>query len=284
MTTFSIHDDKTYSCKKYVSYKPVSQKPSNRVTIDRSLNGLQLEKGWIHKRVDFNTFETVATKIPPNYRKQKSGVGYHCNESKTRLYASDLHNDNTKKYLTHDNGGRAFLVKITKESVQVFKRGTNVYVLDSDFSENDQDNLWMFNEHVITFHPEHVFIGKAQKNAMTRFSCGYGKDFDGNSILLHLGKNKYAFIGEEVYTFSVLNKDPILKFYSPVGNSDCPFAYGVSEKNVYFLSLGSQHVIPIDEFEIFNHKVEMDPSDAYYNQDLQKLPLKKFKLVCARPH
>jgi hypothetical protein len=280
MTTFSIHDDTKYTCKDYVSYKPVSQKPLRRISIDRSLNGLQLEKGFIHKRVDFNTFETIATKIPKDYRKTKAGTRYHCDKSKQRLYPSDMHQDSEKYYLTHDNGGSAFLVKIGQD-VQVFKQSKDFYVLNSDFSENDKNNLWMFNEHVITFHPEHIFIGKAQRNAMTRFSGGYGKEFEGNSILLHLGKDKYAFIGEEVYSFRTLNKEPILKFYSPVGNNDCPFAYAISDKNVYFLSMGSYDVVPIDEFPNFR-KVKMDPSDVYFNQDLKKLKLKGFKLICAR--
>ena len=36
--------------------------------------------------------------------------------------------------------------------------------------------------------PKKVFIGKSVKNEMTKFSGGYGKYFDGNSILLNISK------------------------------------------------------------------------------------------------
>ena len=45
---------------------------------------------------------------------------------------------------------------------------------------------------------------------MTKFSGGHGKEFDGNSILLKIKKDRYVFIGNTIYEFSIKN-DKILK-------------------------------------------------------------------------
>ena len=70
---------------------------------------------------------------------------------------------------------------------------------------------------------------------MTKFSGGYGKFFDGNSILLKLSKNKYVYIGSVIYSFTSYNE--ITTFISPVGNSDVPYPYAIDEKNNYYLLL-----------------------------------------------
>lgn len=85
-----------------------------------------------------------------------------------------------------------------------------------------------------TITPEKIFIGKSPKNKMTEFSGGYGKKFDGNTILLHLFGNTYMFIGGEVIKFVAESK--ITTFVSPVGNSAVPYPFAVDESgNSYLL-------------------------------------------------
>ena len=63
---------------------------------------------------------------------------------------------------------------------------------------------------------------------MTEYSGGYGDEFDGNSILVHISENKYVYIGSSIYSFESQAK--IIRYISPVGNSDVPYPYAIDEK------------------------------------------------------
>ncbi|AYV80574.1 MAG: hypothetical protein Harvfovirus3_19 [Harvfovirus sp.] len=52
---------------------------------------------------------------------------------------------------------------------------------------------------------------------MTKFTGGYGPEYDGNTILLHIDKNNYVIIGPDIYSFRAF--DEIIKFASPLANS-----------------------------------------------------------------
>jgi hypothetical protein len=125
----------------------------------------------------------------------------------------------------------------------------------NQWSRNQSKNKWMYIKLVDKFKHKKVFIGKSIKNERTTFSGGYGKYFDGNSILLNLSKNKYVYIGESIYSFETKN-DKILEYHSPVGNSDVPYPVAVGEKYVYFL-IKNCYLQKI-EFEDFPKKYRWD--------------------------
>ncbi len=117
-----------------------------------------------------------------------------------------------KSYLTHDNYGRPFMVNITGKNVDVYieiqkASGKSVYDLLKKYKNVSK-----------------IFIGKDSK---------YG--FIGNSILLRLNhsKNKYAFIGHDVYEFTA--PEPITQYYSLVGNNDVPYPVATSKNYAYFM-------------------------------------------------
>jgi hypothetical protein len=58
--------------------------------------------------------------------------------------------------------------------------------------------------------------------------------FYGNSVLCHLGDNRYLSIGRDVQEFTTPD-DEIQKYYSQVGNSDVPYPVAVGVKYVYFM-------------------------------------------------
>lgn len=118
-----------------------------------------------------------------------------------------------KTYKTHDNGGRPFKVKI----------GKNVDVYHN------------YGKYLIaSYKPIRIFIGKSLFDDMTAFSRGHGKKFDGNSILLQIGNNKYIQIGWEIFSFNSLTD--IKEFYSPIGNNDVPYPYAIDiNDNNYML-------------------------------------------------
>ena len=133
-------------------------------------------------------------------------------------------------YYTHDNGGLPFEVRIDPQKVSVFKKRSPYY--------DDEDEYTML---VKAFaNVKRIFIGKSPKNSMTELSGGYGKELDGNTILLYLGpsgpsgpRHRYVYVGEKIFSFTTDHR--IKKYVSPVGNSDVPYPYAVDKNNVYYL-------------------------------------------------
>lgn len=121
-------------------------------------------------------------------------------------------------YFTHDNGGRPFKVVVDKHKIDI-----------SVHQEEQTYKSWK------SFTVEKTFIGKSPKIKMTEFSGGYGKKFDGNSILCKLKDFNYLFVGCNIYTFQ--SKAEIVKYVSPVGNNDVPYPYAVDKENNYYLMI-----------------------------------------------
>ena len=119
---------------------------------------------------------------------------------------------------------------------------------------------------------------------MTKFSGGYGPEFDGNSILLHMRDLSYIYIGSEIYWFRALSK--IIDFVSPVGNNDVPYSYAIDDcENTYLLSDTDTVLKGIqygdDPYEYFyGHRLLTSdlgsPSTIAPNKDYQQI--KKFIL------
>ena len=117
-------------------------------------------------------------------------------------------------YFIHDNHIRPFRVEINESKIQIFK-------------EQSSEKICSFD------NVDKIFIGKSPLNEMTRFSGGSGDDFDGNTILIHLGGLRYVFIGRQIYTFT--SESEIQKYVSPVGNNDIPYPYAVDQIGQYYL-------------------------------------------------
>ena len=154
------------------------------------------------------------------------------------------------EYDTHDNGGRPFLVKIVDSFAKVYKR-----------TWDDDNNS--FVKHIKTYETQRIFIGRSPLNAMTEFSGAYGPECDGNSILLHLGDLKYVFIGESLYSFTT--DYPIIKFISPIGNNDIPYAYAIDKKDNYYLVSRPMLMFPGKNLK---PKYKDDPYEWYYKHKL----------------
>lgn len=90
---------------------------------------------------------------------------------------------------------------------------------------------------------------------MTIFSGGFGKRFDGNSILVQITSDKYVYIGPQIFSFTP--KDKVVKYVSPVGNNDVPYPYAIDEKGRYYLLTEG---IILEELP----ENETDPYDYYY--------------------
>jgi hypothetical protein len=89
------------------------------------------------------------------------------------------------------------------------------------------------DELVSTFIARKIFIGKSPKCELTIKSGKHGNQYDGNTILLNINKNRYVFIGNEILMFTAFAK--IKEYISPIGENNIPFPYAVDEKNNTYL-------------------------------------------------
>jgi hypothetical protein len=165
-------------------------------------------------------------------------------------------------YYTYDNGSRPYKVVISNNIVNVYEYVSQQN--DRDIYKTDQS---------FRFTTKQIFIGRSPKNRMTTFSGGYGKQFDGNSILLHIKNLDYVFIGDTVTKFKAHAK--IVKYVSPVGNNLVPYPYAVDLLGNYYLIIENvmMHRLP-------DNKKFGDPYQYYYTNclitaDMGRIPPKK---------
>jgi hypothetical protein len=167
-------------------------------------------------------------------------------------------------YFTHDNGNRPFKVVINKVDKVI-----DVFCRDEEKFNEHYDNLVEYDQKVYTTKYSTYFIGKSPKNSMTEFSGGYGKKFDGNSMLVKLSRSNtskaYLYIGREIFTFRTIHD--IEQYVSPVGNNDVPYPYAIDTCGNYYL-LGEEVILSKNDLnkELFNRYD--DPYHIYYKLNL----------------
>ena len=176
--------------------------------------------------------------------------------------------NNAETYYIHDNGGRPFKVVIEKPAnkVSIYK------VLDCPellcLPEYSKEKL-------LEFQAESMFIGKSPLNKMTEFGEGYGPDFDGNSILLHLTGNTYVYIGSSIYMFNAYGK--IISYTSPVGNNDVPYPYAIDDAGNIYLLIEDAVIENNDRVRSYG-----DPYDYYYHDKAVTRKLSNKKVLQER--
>lgn len=178
-------------------------------------------------------------------------------------------------YITLDNDGKPFKVNINNKtkSLTVFK------LTRIEFDNNYKVISTEYNKKVVDTKFLNVFIGKSPKNKLTSFSKGYGKKFDGNTILAQIKSNTYMYIGETIYTFEVDSDETILAYQSPVGNNFVPYPYAISNKRVYFLL--ERKMVPLD---VFPRPIKVSTKEDLYGflydrDSLVSIATKKIKKI-----
>ena len=165
-----------------------------------------------------------------------------------------------RTYQTHNNGDRPFLVEIQDKTIKVY--GLNNKVIDDDNFQYTEYPIFTFLNNI------EIFIGKSPKNKTTEYSGSYGDKFDGNSILINISGNKYIYIGSTIYSFESQAK--ILKYISPIGNSDVPYPYAIDEKeNIYLMTedviLEKMKNVDFNDFDPYEYYYEIS-----YITDIEK--------------
>lgn len=271
-------------CSKFVSYKRISSK---KYSI-KHIHGLEFEKGKIYKFISYNNFSKTPIKINQEvwikYKQSEKDIQkYFCGNKKRLTKDNPIYKKinyiGYKKYFIHNNYEKPYLVYIKNNKSPIY-----IYHVPGNYNDtylckkniNPKDKFyWAYIQLALKIIPKKIFIGKSPKNKMTEFSKGYGKYFDGNTILIKLKANKYIFIGASIYIFTTDYE--IIKYVSPVGNNDVPYPYAIDIKNNYYLMLDSV-IIPKNSM-INYRKSNFDPYDYYYFNYENKNKLNKFKNI-----
>ncbi len=153
-----------------------------------------------------------------------------------------------KSYMIHDNFERPFKVVIDGKDVYIYKEGDE---------EGNYDKL------VKKYEVKKVYIGKSSGLAKgSDHKPNDAKKFEGNSILLQIGKNRYVYIGDGVYEFEM--DDEVEKYYSLLGHSDVPYPVILGKKNVYFMLGGDQRYVDRKLFPKDMKNVDWEDAYAMY--------------------
>ena len=146
-----------------------------------------------------------------------------------------------KTFLTHYNGGKPFKIQFNNGIISIYKYDIN------------EGNKYEVNPVLTIKKYNGVFIGTHANNK-----------FPGNTILVHINRNKYIYIGETIIKFETL--EPIKYYISELGNSDVPYPYAVTDLYIYLL-------VPIQNknkktyYYIEKNKlIKKDPYTDFYTQ------------------
>jgi hypothetical protein len=135
---------------------------------------------------------------------------------------------NMETYVVHSNGGRPFQVILDTDA-----KTYAVYAADESESE--------YTEVVVAMSSYlRAFVGENDAHSASA-RCQF-MDTDswepGNTVLLRVpdckGRCKYVFVGDAVYEF--FSDTPILSYWSPIGRSDVPYPYAMTETETFMLT------------------------------------------------
>lgn len=237
-------------CDNFVTYRVTCEKGNFHF-----LHGLKGDrKGYYYKWISYNKFEDEMSKIPEGallMNKPKWLIEeYYCGSKKVFVPNQHLEYKGYKYVITMDNGGSPFCVFYKEGDVTVFRMDPKYIIEDWELDHR------FYTKKVAHFSPREIMLGKAIKNKSSEFSGGYGKWADGNTILLWIGDDEYVYIGESIFSFRSLSK--IIKYNSPIGNSDVPYPYAVDEDGRYYLMIANVMI------ENIPRGYKKDPYHYYY--------------------
>lgn len=159
-----------------------------------------------------------------------------------------------KCYKIHDNGGVPFVVGLARNEATVYSQ---MY--------DEEKKKYVKEKELFSVPYTRAFIGDNKLGVKGYVQKG---KYKGNTILLHLDKNDYIFIGSEILKFKTSDSANILDYFSPVGNSDVPYPYAISETKVYLLD--DKVVLPVEMID-----VKKDAYEQYYRLQNQSAQSKK---------
>lgn len=138
-------------------------------------------------------------------------------------------NKKVEVYIIIDNGGCPYKVVYNNIDNNIV---VHIYEIDHNATEENGD-ITFKKDILFEYHPLKIFVGTSPKTKITEFSGGYGPEWDGNSILLYMGSNKYIHISKKISSFDSIGN--ITSFISLIGGSQIIYSYAIDEFNNYYL-------------------------------------------------
>jgi hypothetical protein len=171
--------------------------------------------------------------------------------SKKTSVSSSVH-----KYYPHDNNARHILVEDYPALSKVI-----VYA-------KTQKDSKTYDKKLLETKYSDIYFGKPTNQLLKDPRYSYEK---GNSILVKVMQGKYLFLGDEIFLFATKNKEEIVQFVSPTGNSDVVYPFAIGDKYTYIL---------LDKVYIANDT--LDPAnphiyDQYYKADSLRQQLSQIR-------
>jgi len=123
-----------------------------------------------------------------------------------------------KKYYVHDNGGRPFLVIVSRLEINVYA-GLYDYISKNVTYQTLILTVKKYAGYWIGTHKTPSSMAKWAR---------------GNTILIKVENKKYIFVGDEVFSFETT--DDIYDYHSEVGNNDVPYPIALGTDNLYFMT------------------------------------------------
>ena len=157
-----------------------------------------------------------------------------------------------KSYYIHDNYNKPYRVDVTNSYTRIYHKISN-----SEYGFDIFNDI--FNDKpVLETYLCQIFIGKSALNKMTEYSGAYGKEYNGNTILIELDEHKYIYIGRHIVWFQSLST--IVEYHSPIGYNDVPYPYALDEEGNCYLMI--EDVILDKTHDCYNLS---NPYEYYYS-------------------
>lgn len=120
-----------------------------------------------------------------------------------------------KVYETRYHSKRPYCVEVSEHTVDIFEQ-----------MWDDTNEYWYKGKRVYQSSYERIFIGDIHPLGV----------YLGNTILLHIHADKYVFIGDMIYTFSVVEGDQITQYVSTLQDlNGAPTPYAIGKQRVYLM-------------------------------------------------
>jgi len=227
------------------------------------------KKRLLRKFITYNTFENNYTEVPDDYKKKKLSKktinDYYCGskiilEKNNEDYKKiNKKHSGYKSYFTHWNGGNPFCVYIKNDEVYIYYIPENVYIDDSLYSNNQEDNKWMYIKLFEKFTAEKIFIGESPKSYTNQ-------QYDGNTLLLKMKNNSYIYINLCIQ--KIKYNTEIIDYISPIAGSDIPCPYALDKNN---------NIIMINQEVILEGMKNVNDPNLYLQEYLKKHSISEFK-------
>lgn len=139
-------------------------------------------------------------------------------------------------YYPHDNGGRPFKIKYSKQSktISISKLiGFDGYEQTPVYDEENEKIIHDIDKARLGKHIQHQAFHPDTPNDVNSvlFEKTYYWDEDAEDQ-----KFTFIFAGWEIYQFSLTNGDFFMNFYSQIGNNDVPYTILETTNRIYFLT------------------------------------------------